>query len=97
MTQLLDDHLGFHIIALFVCFTHREGLARQNAINDDTAEQIVLFDVRQEEAHVACFLAQLGYDIFAVNVVDFCLAVLFQIIIQKCLQGAERNAPLRAG
>ena len=33
--------------------THGEGLARQNAVENNAAEQVVLGDIRQDEAEVA--------------------------------------------
>ena len=47
------DFARFHVIALLLSFSHGEGFAGQDAIQDDAAEQIFLGGVGQQEAHVA--------------------------------------------
>ena len=50
--------------------THGEGLARQNAVENNAAEQVVLGDVRQDEAEVARLFRQRNNNVRAVDVVD---------------------------
>ena len=75
--------------------THGEGLARQNAIENNAAEQVVLGDVRQDEAEVARLFRQRNNNVRAVDVVDLRGGVGLEISVQTGLDGSDRNGPLR--
>ena len=75
--------------------THGEGLARQNAVENNAAEQVVLGDVRQDEAEVARLFRQRNNNVRAVDVVDLRGGVGLEISVQTGLDGSDRNSPLR--
>ena len=57
-------------------FAHGEGLARQHAVEYNAAEQVVLGDVRQNEAEVALLLGERDDNVRAVDKVDLDVLVL---------------------
>ena len=76
-------------------FAHGEGLARQHAVEYNAAEQVVLGDVRQDEAEVALLLGERDDNVRAVDKVDLDVLVLGEEGVQAGLDGRDRDGPLR--
>ena len=75
-------------------FAHGERLAGQYTVKDHAAEQVVLGDVRQDNAHIARLCAERLDHIRAVDIVDLGAAVRLQIGVQTGLHGRHRDGPL---
>ena len=81
------DFAAFQIEAFVCCGTHREGLARQGAVNQDGFKQRLLWNRREEDADVVHLSCQLAHDGFPVDIVH--LAGKFaDIVVDKILDGA---------
>ena len=76
-------------------FAHGEGLARQHAVEYNAAEQVVLGDVRQDEAEVALLFGERDDNVRAVDKVDLDVLVLGEEGVQAGLDGRDRDGPLR--
>lgn len=70
-------------------------MARQNAVKDNAAEQIVLRDVRQDKAEVARLLREGNHNVRAVDEVDLDVLVLGEESVQTGLDSRDRDGPLR--
>ena len=84
------DAAALNIKALILGMPHREGLTRQCAIVNDRTEQIVLFHTREQEAYGILGTGKRFYRFGAVDIVYRSTGVLFDVIIDKDLQRADR-------
>ena len=63
--------------------THREGLARQGAIKDNGAEQVILFHARKDEADGIGATGNCLNGFGAVDVVNLGALVRFDVTVNK--------------
>ena len=75
---------AFQIEAFVHCLTHREGLARQDAINEDGLKQRFLWNRWEQDAHIVHLSCQLANDVFAVDIIDFA-GKLLNVVVDEVL------------
>lgn len=74
----------FQIEAFVHCLTHREGLARQDAIDEDGLKQRFLWNGWEQNAHIVHLSCQLANDVFAVDIIDLA-GKLLNVVVDKVL------------
>ena len=93
--RVLLDLAALQIVALFAAVTHGEGLAGQDAVGNDAAEQLALFHTGNQEADGVFLGGQSDQSVVIMDVVDLAL-VLLQILIQEGLQHTNSQLALGA-
>lgn len=74
---------ALQIEAFVHCLTHREGLARQDAINEDISTAIPL-NGWEQDAHIVHLSCQLANDVFAGDIIDLA-GKLLNVVVDEVL------------
>ena len=75
--------------------THRDGLAGQNAVSNDTSEELALLHCRQEESNGIFLIRKGDQCIIVMDIVDLALIDL-EILIQEALKDALKGTDTAA-
>ena len=79
----LLDSSALDIKSLILSMAHREGLARQSAVINDGAEQIIFFHTCENKTDGVLTMSQGFHGFGAVNIVNRCALMRFDILINS--------------
>ena len=78
ITSLSFNSSAFQIVSLFTSMTHREGLSRERAVEDDRLKELVLCHTVKDKAYCAFLFTKHGNRIFTVDIVNFSGCIFLQ-------------------